>query len=341
MWVIRASFAIHDPATVGQRIPPRQEVELPSADQWLEFAERCGQDIWAKAIVADDAIDWFTVGISNDQWEIRPIGIGLHDGLAGVGLFFAYLSSLVRQGPWRERALGVGRSLVMRAASDDPSSVPMGMDGAGGVVFSLSHMAIALGEPSFGDSAWAVAQRYHSAVFGRRTDVTAGAAGWLLGLASLAVVSGRPELFQMAEEVADHLISESLRVNGGLGWPDPPGEAPLTGMAHGASGCALALAVGGVLTGQQRFVDAARAAIAYEDGAFDAAAQNWPDFRRQATGRDIGGGRFITAWCHGASGIGMARVRLAQLLEDPIRLSFHQGQGGLFCHCSASRAERP
>jgi hypothetical protein len=65
------------------------------------------------------------------------------------------------------------------------------------------------------------------------------------------------------------------------------------------------------LTGGERFRTAALAAIAYERSLFSAEARNWPDLRDpEIVGRGANGRPgFMTAWCHGAPGIGLARLR--------------------------------
>ena len=50
-----------------------------------------------------------------------------------------------------------------------------------------------------------------------------------------------------------------------------------------------------------------KAALHYERAHFDAKAGNWPDFRNSNESRS-----FMTSWCHGAPGIGIARACLWQ-----------------------------
>jgi lantibiotic modifying enzyme len=65
-------------------------------------------------------------------------------------------------------------------------------------------------------------------------------------------------------------------------------------------------------TDREDFRDAAGRAFAYEDRLFDAARGNWPDFRQRPAGMGDAE-RFSTAWCHGAPGIALARLRASQL----------------------------
>ena len=95
-------------------------------------------------------------------------------------------------------------------------------------------------------------------------------------------------------------------------------SAPLTGMSHGASGIAVALLELYAETKREEFLDTARGALAYEEALFDPAVGNWPDLR----GVDEPGSiprqpSYGRAWCHGAPGIALARLRALTL--DPSR----------------------
>ena len=73
------------------------------------------------------------------------------------------------------------------------------------------------------------------------------------------------------------------------------------------------------MTGKERFRTAACAAIAYERSLFSPETGNWPDLRELKTSRQTGDDdqqRFMMAWCHGAPGIGLARLCSLQHLDD-------------------------
>ena len=77
------------------------------------------------------------------------------------------------------------------------------------------------------------------------------------------------------------------------------------------------------LTGEARFLTAERAAVAYERSLFSAEARNWPDLHDRndlgPTG-DTDQANFMCAWCHGAAGIGLARIlSLGRLDESATR----------------------
>jgi lantibiotic modifying enzyme len=76
----------------------------------------------------------------------------------------------------------------------------------------------------------------------------------------------------------------------------------LTGFSHGAAGFAYALTSLAKVSSREEFEDAAQECIAFEDSHYDKTVLNWPDLR--SSDESI----FVNQWCHGATGIGLARV---------------------------------
>ena len=116
----------------------------------------------------------------------------------------------------------------------------------------------------------------------------------------------------------EHLVSLASRGETGWSWDTlgTPGERHLLGLAHGASGIALALAELGAATGRSDFLAAAKEAVVYERAYFRPAEGNWPDLRSFVQVGPTGEAPSMLAWCHGAPGIGLARLALIPLLPD-------------------------
>lgn len=71
------------------------------------------------------------------------------------------------------------------------------------------------------------------------------------------------------------------------------------------------------VTGDVRYLEAARQGFEYEQNSFDTEQQNWPDFRDHASlGLSENTSICAVAWCHGAAGIGLSRIRAYQLLGE-------------------------
>ena len=72
------------------------------------------------------------------------------------------------------------------------------------------------------------------------------------------------------------------------------------------------------VTGETRYRQAAQKAFEYERGLLNSRAANWPDFREPAIFGPTGekAYSFATAWCHGAPGIAISRLRAYELFRD-------------------------
>jgi lantibiotic modifying enzyme len=90
---------------------------------------------------------------------------------------------------------------------------------------------------------------------------------------------------------------------------------PLTGFSHGASGFAWALAELFAVNGDPILARTVIAASTFERSFFYPKAMEWADLRSGRPGPDKPP-EFMTAWCHGACGIGMARLGMRQHLRD-------------------------
>jgi lantibiotic modifying enzyme len=101
----------------------------------------------------------------------------------------------------------------------------------------------------------------------------------------------------------------------------------LTGLAHGNAGIALNLLRLTAASGDERFRQAARDAMAYERSLFSPSHNNWPDLRAGAAGSD-GQPSYMVAWCHGAAGIGLARLASLNLVSD--RALFSEIESALY-----------
>jgi lantibiotic modifying enzyme len=156
------------------------------------------------------------------------------------------------------------------------------------------------------------------------TDLVAGHAGRALALICLADLLDDAGLVDDALRSGRRLLDLAVRrTRGGWSWPTPHESRPhlhLTGFAHGAAGIGYALAELYGVTGDATYGHAALRAFDYERTWFSAADGNWPDLRR--TNRRAAAEKpvFGQAWCHGAPGIALSRMRAYDILGESVLL---------------------
>ena len=135
-------------------------------------------------------------------------------------------------------------------------------------------------------------------------DVVGGSAGAILGLLHLHRVTASELALRRATQCGEHLLAQ-YRIGpvGARTWLTPGlGPRVLTGMSHGAAGFAYALASLSAVTEREDFALAAAECLAFEHTTYDAERMTWPDLRGE------GAPRWAYQWCHGAPGIGLARL---------------------------------
>jgi lantibiotic modifying enzyme len=147
-------------------------------------------------------------------------------------------------------------------------------------------------------------------------DLIQGDAGRVVGLLVLARRPAASPALSIAAGVAgERLLAAADRAAEGWSWPAPdPAWPGLCGLGHGASGPAVALGMLAAATGDGRFAEGAHQAERYERSWFDRARGNWPDLRAAPPDHP-------SFWCHGAGGIGAARLQAWRRTGDPTVLA--------------------
>jgi lantibiotic modifying enzyme len=105
----------------------------------------------------------------------------------------------------------------------------------------------------------------------------------------------------------------------GIAWTPQEDELPLAGISHGNAGIALSLLHLAAVTGDERYQQNALAALEYERSLFSAEKRNWPDLRETDVLPDASSQedlKYMLAWCHGAPGVGLARLASLQYRDD-------------------------
>jgi lantibiotic modifying enzyme len=129
----------------------------------------------------------------------------------------------------------------------------------------------------------------------------------------------------VAVQCGDRILAAAQAMPEGLGWETLKDQPPLGGFSHGAAGIAAALLQLAARTGEERFREVALRALAFDRSLFVPELGNWADLRvfpsrTPSSGNPSGGGQpaisSMVAWCHGAAGIGLARLATLDQLDD-------------------------
>jgi lantibiotic modifying enzyme len=277
---------------------------------------------------ASTGVHWHGVTVVGTEEDPRlqygDTGFDLYSGSAGIGLFLCCAARHDDTG----HLARISREAIAHALSRTPGLLDEGRlglyDGVMGIVVAALVAGRQLGETGLIAKAekLALATSQAAGQLGEAAahDLISGTAGIVIGLLQAHRLTGNPDLHHAALAAARDLAASSSPEPWGRSWESNQGGPNLTGLAHGASGPALALQEAGLAADDPQLTGAATEAMRYERTWYSAAHRNWPDLRRRATGGDTPPG-YPVFWCHGAAGIGMARLRAWELTGDTIALA--------------------
>ncbi|MGH8625115.1 MAG: type 2 lanthipeptide synthetase LanM family protein, partial [Gammaproteobacteria bacterium] len=323
LWYIRASLsslAGKDRHAAGVGTRRVAVAEGTTRERLLAAARAVGDRLAGLAVYGDDDAAWNGLVFAGNRHPlIAPLGLDLYEGLPGVTLFLAQLGAVTGEDRFTILALaGLTTQLRLLDGGSAPFATVGAFSGLGGLIYELTRLAALWDRIDLRQRAEALADTLPPLVeHDEQFDVLGGSAGCLGCLLALYRKFPSDRTLAVARRCGDRLLTTGRATGPGLGWLVPGvTDRPLAGFSHGTAGIAWALLGLWDVTGDDRYQDAARKAIAYERSLFHADVGNWLDLRPRAPGEDAGARAFMTAWCHGAVGIGLARLGRLQQMDD-------------------------
>jgi lantibiotic biosynthesis protein len=295
-------------------------------EAFLEAAVFVGRRLCRDALWDGERCNWLgdSMEYVDGAWRVvhRALGPDLYGGTIGIALFLATLHRLTAEPLFRATAQGAIAHALSRAQEISPAGRIAFYAGWTGIAHVLAAAGEAFEDAALTDKAYELivaATRELGA--GSGLDVVGGAAGAIPALINLRRRGGPDDLLSMAARLGDHLLTTARKSDAGWSWNTLEGQTSRdpTGFSHGVAGIAWALLELSAATGSAQFRDAAERGFAYERQWFSKEHENWPDFRAIATTPASGGApSYAVAWCHGAPGIGLSRLRAFELVGGDV-----------------------
>lgn len=310
LWIIDASFATLARDSKPKISSPRSTRVLarPQRDEFLFAARAIGDRLSHLALRGTEVVHWLgLVQEESGQDSVLPLGLDLYGGLPGVALYLAYLGEIAGDESCTMLARSACATFVREVEKNRESIFWIGgMEGWGGIIYALTHLGVLWKDRTLLTRATKFAEQIPPLIDqDDRLDVVAGAAGCIGSLLALSECSPSPRILDIATRAGEHLLAHAQTMDRGVGWIIPGGPPrPLAGFAHGGAGIAWALLRLAASTGETRFHTTALAAIEHERTLWIADSgngKNQPNLDPVET-------NFPTSWCHGAAGIGLARL---------------------------------
>ncbi|MCE9667131.1 type 2 lantipeptide synthetase LanM family protein [Myxococcus stipitatus] len=321
-WVLERSL---DVLWLGSTVADRpsyafQETSLPaSREALLEAARGVGRRLLTLAFEGRDEARWLSLFAGEGGWQLAQPGTDVFQGLAGIALSLGYLGEATGDAAFTRVARRAVVALVNVCEENPRGTRGLGiLNGWGGILYALTHLGVLWGDDALLDQAVAYTARLAPLVAEDTVlDVGAGSAGCLLAFLGLEAHRPSASLRQLMQACGDRLAATAHPREQGVAWlSEAAGNQYLVGFAHGVAGTALALLQLAAAVGDPRPRELALRALEYERALYSARERNWPDLRARPVELGGDGEHFMWAWCTGAPGVGLARVRGLPLLDD-------------------------
>ena len=273
----------------------------------------------------DGTVTWVAPVMNLTGWSVQPLSPDLYSGAPGIAVLIGGYLREVAAG----RALPVaglpdllaGTVASMRAAEDfrdarrlsdyptrpEPPGLYVGLHSQSWAWSLLTDLGAV--DPAEGRRRsmriWDLLPEALAAC--AEPDLLSGRAGTVIGCLRMADQTSDPQWLKLATVTGEQLLELAVVEGGRARWSSPLWPIGLGGFGHGATGVGWALARLSQALGAGAgadFAAMAEAAFAFEETLWDPAEGSWRDVREESG--------VATAWCHGATGIGLASADLVR-----------------------------
>ena len=257
----------------------------------------------------------------NGKYQVirRSFSRDFYNGTSGIAYFLALVLQY-HDDPIIEETLEgcINQVLGMEGRTDDVGSNYGFYGGRVGVAYALIECGKMRNKQAWKNAGFALLDKVcEEEIKPLEIDVISGVAGGIPILLKYYKERNKHLYLATATKAADFLIEIAEKNPTSWGWTLPMSKQPLTGYSHGNAGDALALLEVNHVVQNGKYKTAAMYGFAYERQTYNPTVQNWPDLRDlSAVGGTDSGPTYAEAWCHGAPGIALSRLRAWELTGD-------------------------
>ena len=288
---------------------------------FLNAATKIGYKICRDAIWDNDRCYWLSPNVEDingyPKTYFQALGNDFYGGTTGIAFFLTALYEAQPDEIFRETVMAAFR----QAASQLPKIIDTAQLGFHTGISGFAFVAMYMGEVFDNENYTKIAlaeieklTQINIATSG--IDVIDGCAGALPVLILIQKKHPSENLKNFITAIGKHLVEIAEKKEIGWSWNTIGQQGNnLTGYAHGVAGIGTALLEMQIFTKDNQYLEAAMQGFAYENHFFSLKHQNWPDFRSFAQ-QPNSEPSYACGWCHGAPGIGLARLRAYEITKN-------------------------
>lgn len=305
---------------------------------FLEAAVKIADRILNKAIWNTDKCTWeiFAPDLSmpkqrKGKWE--NAGGMVYSGTAGIALFLTEIFRITGDKKYLKVLSG-----ALNNSFDEVEKLPLNSFGFHSGRVGIAYTFIIAGKYLERDDYISKGLQIIEPLLGREfedygIDVIGGAGGAIQPLLKIYEITNNETALNISLNLAEFLIQNANKEVHGWSWGSGnTNYRNLCGYAHGASGIGHAFLELYNMTNSNYYLYTAEQAFLYERQFYCEENKNWPDFRYNELSEYVHYDRldelkealkkkelppyqkvYMSAWCHGAPGIGLSRLRAYEL----------------------------
>lgn len=280
----------------------------PSYEFYIEEIKRIADSIIDSIVIEEGDINWYCFKEESDAIIFSLLESSLYSGKIGVALFLANMSKGLEIEKYDEIIDAIFKTEIT-AYKDSHKRASISFSSG---LTGLLHALMEIDPDKYTDVALKLSSHITISLIEEDTvfDIMGGSAGCLKTLCKLYQISSSTEIMNKCIKLGEHLLDKRIidPVSQKRCWISISGE-PLAGYSHGAAGIGLSLLSLYEISGIEKFKDAFYETLDFENYYFVDSQKNWKDLRNKD-------GKFQNSWCHGATGIGLARIEAYKILGD-------------------------
>lgn len=301
--------------TVRERTSHRKlECEV-NKELLIKTAKNIGDTLINNAIIHENTgtINWIDLQNSFPTWAIKAQDISLYSGLAGNAIFFCSLYMATGDKKYEDTLQKILRTIEIDRdkISNENTSVFNG-------IYSLAYLYAFLYNQTVDknmlEKSRHIVQQYQGLISDNMAyDVIDGISGILILVLNIYELSMDESLKELAISIGESLVKNIQLDNGRAYWrKNGVNELIIAGFSHGLSGVIYGLSKLYKVTENKQYRHIIKNLINVENSYYDNKAKNWIDLR---VGNTSEIDNTPIHWCHGASGIGLSRIKCADIID--------------------------
>lgn len=305
LWLIDASFQ-----TISVEYTPilQEKGYPPPRDNFLDAAIACGDRLVETSVNYLGMSSWVCLADAGSKdthsYKLDIIDQNMYSGLLGIALFLGYLYSVTGTESYKQVAEGCMAQLLKNRYSNLRS--PGAYTGVCGLLYVNMHLARIFNYPDLHDRTGFALDWLPSAIEqDQKLDLIFGCASAIPVLLSYASYVPESNALDLARACGDHLLRHASQgaLSSTLTWDLLEMKR---GFSHGISGIAFGLSELAAATNEKKYFASFIAAVGEEAELLK--GNRWTDIAENQRG---------VAWCHGATGIALSRMKMYQRHKLP------------------------